>query len=68
MWVTIRVDVMQAEKLWKAIVTLYMAFGKAEAEAMTMASTRIAARLVPMMMAPTVALASQPPAKNCMDL
>ena len=66
-WVTIGVDVMQAEKLCKALVTLYVAFGKAEDEAMTVASTEIAARAVPLMMAPIVALASQPPAKKCMD-
>ena len=63
-WMTIGVDVTQAKKLWKALVTEYVAFGKAEAEAMTMASTEIAVRAVPMTMAPTVALASQIPAKK----
>ena len=66
-WVTIGVDVMQAEELWKVLVTAYVAFGKAEAEAMCQASTEIVARAFPIMMAPTVALASQPPAKKCMD-
>ena len=39
MWVTIGVDVVQAEKLWQALVTSYMALGKAEDEVVTMAST-----------------------------
>ena len=57
MWVTVGVDAMQAEKLWKVLVTSYVAFGKAEAEAMTMASTEITARAVSMI-APTVAPAN----------
>ena len=56
-WVTIGVDVLQAEKLWKALVTSYVALSKAEDEAVTMASTEIAARAVPMI-APTVVPAS----------
>ena len=55
-------------KVVEGLVTLLVAFGKAEAEATTMASMEIAARVVPMMIALTVALSSQPPAKKCMDL
>ena len=57
-----------AEKLWKAMVTTQIALGKAEAEAMSMVSMKIVARAFPMMMAPTVALASQPLAKKYMDM
>ena len=57
MWVTIGVDVMQAEKLWKALVTFYVAFVKAEAEYVTVTSTEIAAREVPVI-APTVSPAN----------
>ena len=48
MWVATGVDVVHAKKLWKAIVTSYIALGKAEAKVVTMASTEIAARAVPM--------------------
>ena len=65
---TIGVDVMQAKKLWKALETSYIVLGKAEDKAVSMASMEIAARAVPIMMAPTEVLASQPPAKKCMDL
>ena len=58
---------MQAEKLWKALVTSYVVLSKAEAEAINQASTEIVTRALPIMMAPTVALASQTPAKKCMD-
>ena len=67
-WVTIGVDVVLAEKLWKALVTSYVVLGKAEAEAMSQASMEIVARAFPMMMAWTIALVSQPPAKKCVDL
>ena len=59
MWVTIRVDVVQAEKRWKALVTSNVVLGKAEAEAMAMASMEFL-----MMTAPTVALASQTPSQK----
>ena len=51
----------------KALVTTHVALGKAEAEAISMTSTEIVVRAFPMMMAPTVALASQTPAKKYMD-
>ena len=66
MWVTKGVDVVQAEKMWKALVTTLVAFGKVEAEAVTMVTREVFARAL-LMIAPTVALASQLPAKKCMD-
>ena len=57
MWVTIGVDIMQAEKLWKALGTPYVALGKAEAEAVTITSMEIAARAV-LMIVLTVATAN----------
>ena len=57
MVVTIGVDVVRADKLWKALVTSYVVLGKAEAKAVTVASTEIAARVVPMIV-PTVAPAN----------
>ena len=48
-------------------MTTHVFLGKTEVEAMSMAATDIVVRAFPMMMAPTVALASQPPAKKCMD-
>ena len=53
MWVTIGVDVMQAEKMWKALVILHVALGKAEAEVMSQASTEIVDRAFPMLV-PTI--------------
>ena len=60
MGVNIGADVVQTEKLWKALVTSYVAHGKPEANSMTMASTEIAARAVPMI-APTATPANLPP-------
>ena len=93
MWIDIGIDVVQAKRVWKALMTMnaflgkteaeamglasteivkalvttHVALGKTEAEAISMASTEIVVRAFLMMMAPTVALASQPPAKKCMD-
>ena len=60
MWVNIGVDVVQVKKLWKALVTSYVAHGKPEPNTMTMASMEIAARAVPMV-APTATPANLPP-------
>ena len=60
MRVAIGVDIVQEGKLWKALVTSYAALGKAEAEAATIASMKIAARAVPMIaltVAPVVEIA-----------
>ena len=59
MWIDVRIDVLQAEKMWKAAMTAHVFLGKTEAEAMGLASTEIVKSLL--------ALASQPAAGKCMD-
>ena len=59
MWVTIEVDVMQAEKMWKALVASHVALGKAEAKVMSQASMEIVARAFPMLV-PTMVPTSLP--------
>ena len=61
MWVRVGIDIVQAEKLWEAMVTTQVAHGKAEAEATTTASMEIVARAFPMAMPPTATPASFPP-------
>ena len=53
-WVNIGIDVVHAKKRWKALLTTHVALGKAEAEAMSQASTEIVARVFPMLV-PTMA-------------
>ena len=60
MWIDVGIDVVQAEKMWKALMTAHVFLGKTEAEAMGLAPTEIAKSLL--------ALASQPSAGKCMDL
>ena len=59
MWIDKGIDVVQAEKMCKALLTTHVFLGNTEAEAMGLASTEIFKLLL--------ALASQPAAGKCMD-
>ena len=51
MWIDIEIDVVQTEKMWKALMTTHAFLGKTEAEAMGLASTEIV-KLFPILAAP----------------